>query len=96
MSWLQISLIWIFLGLSSQFFLSVENEKRLPISFTSNLGFGNFTGSGASSAELISFGNFINSGSAFYHDNVSQRKTYISDQMNKTYGNGPDYGYSIF
>ena len=96
MSWLQISLICIFVGLASQFSLSVEHQGRIPISFTSNLGFGNSTGSGASSAEMISFGNFINSGSAFYHDDVSQRMAYISDQMNKTYGNSPDYGYSIF
>lgn len=67
----------------------------MPISFFSNLGFGNSSGAGASSTEMISFGNFINSGSAFYHDDVSQRLTYISDQMNKTYGDSSIYGYSV-
>lgn len=70
-----------------------ENHEEKPTD-SQKVGLGNFTGTKTTQQQVNSFINYINSASSFYRDDTSARLSYISTQMNATYGS-PDYGFSI-
>lgn len=79
--------------LSTSSFIIQENHEEMQAD-TQKVGLGNFTGSKTTQQQINSFINYINSASSFYRDDTSARLSYISTQMNATYGS-PDYGFSI-
>lgn len=81
------------LMLSTYGFIMQENHGSQQAN-TQKVGLGNFTGSKTTQQQITSFINYINSASSFYRDDTSARLSYISAQMNLTYGS-PDYGFSI-
>ena len=79
--------------LSTNSFTIQENREEKQ-TVAQKVGLGNFTGSKTTQQQINSFINYINSASSFYRDDTSARLSYISTQMNTTYGS-PDYGFSI-
>lgn len=84
---------FVVLFLSAPSFIIQGNHEE-DSADSQKVGLGNFTGSKTTQQQVNSFINYINSASSFYRDDTSARLSYISTQMNTTYGS-PDYGFSI-